>query len=261
MLWRKMVVLVGVLALLLACGGLQGIGGGISEEQVKNGVATAQAAAQQAAPTLQALATQASAVATQSAPTLEALATQASALATQSAPTLQALATTAVDTGANVQATLDAAGIDGQYLIAKAQSLRPDEAGNVSLTVTDTELNLILQAGQLFNDGEATEPNLQGTTTTFQAGNLIINSNLTTPVQGQLRVSLLPYVVDGQLRLDVLSATLNGEGVPTAVTTPISERLTNTINGALAQLPGGVVLKEIIVTEGAMTLVAGRTEG
>ncbi len=215
--------------------------------QVDSGVATAQALAANAGPTLEALQTQAVALATSAAPTLGAGVEQAATVAAR-----------AQELGGNVQATLEAAGIDGNYLLAKAASLKPDENGNVNLTLTETEVNLVLQVRQLVTpEGEA-QITARQTQIRFTGGRVVFTGQIRTPVEGVLSMTMIPVVRDGKVAFDIVTADFNGSQVPAFLLGSVEATLNGIINGAVDALPGGVVLKEVVVQEGSLTLVAGR---
>lgn len=240
--------------------------------QVENGLSTAQAAGEQAAalatnavPTLQAAIEEAQNLATNAAPTLEALQTQVVDFATGAAPTLDAgldqLATAAAiaqGAGANVQATLEAAGIDGSYLQRKFSSTLPDENGNVNVTITETEINLFLQVRQLFPMEQGAAVAAENSEMRFTDGQAIFSAEISTPLQGALSIVMEPYIENGEIRFDILSANLNGNNVPTLLLGSVESGLSTYINTALFAIPGGVELKEVKVNEGSLTIVAGR---
>lgn len=200
-----------------------------SREQMEAGAATAQAAAQ-----------------------------QASAYATQVAPTLQALATQASGSAANAQATLTAAGIDRDYLVAKVRSLTPDANGNINLVLTETELNLLLNARLLFANNNEQETPLQGTSTRLTNGAILLAGRLTTPVQGDLAMLMQPYVADGRIHLTIISATLDGQAVPQAILDRAQLSLDSALNSGRVGLPAGYNVTAIVVNEGSLTITASK---
>lgn len=229
-----------------------------SRDQVNSGIETAQAVGDRAAE-----------LATGAAPTLQAVRTQAVDFATGAAPTLEAgqeqLATAAVraeETGANVQATLAAAGIDSDYLINKARSLTPDENGNVTLVITEVELNLLVQARGALATEEGAEVIPPGAEIDLGDGMINFSADLTSPVSGTILLSLAPVVEDGQISFEVTAAELNGQTVPavllSTITSAVNTALLGTINTALAAIPGEGGVKEVVVVEGELRVVAGR---
>lgn len=224
-------------------------------ENAQAGYATAQAAAQNA-----------SDYATRAAPTLEAMATQASVLATQAAPSIQAgqemLATAAANAQANqaeIRATLEAAGIDGRYLIDKAASLQPDANGNVHMTITETELNLVLQSSTLFADENEANEALQATTARMTAGTIRLSGTVERPVAGLLTITLQPLIIDNQIQFQIINAALNDNGLPQFIINTAQTTLDSTLNSTITSMPGNVIVKNIYIGEGYMTITAGKT--
>jgi hypothetical protein len=234
-----------ILLTLLACGG-ESI---FTAENAQAGFETVQAAAQNA-----------EAYATQAAPTIQALATQASLYATQSAPTLEAMATNIKDTSADAKATLQAAGIDRDYLLNKARSLKPDENGDVTITITEVELNLVLQAHLLFAEENGEDPVLQATTAKLTNGVIVISGQVERPVSGLLTIVFQPLVINNEIQMNLISATLSGNPVPEIVRAQADSTLDSTFNGTVNQLPGSVVVKQVFIGEGYMTITAGKTQ-
>lgn len=232
---------------MLACGGLSLP----SQAETEAALATAEAFATQSAPTLEALMQDASTLATQSAPTIEAALTQAATIAAEME-----------ERGGNAQATLEAAGIDGNYLVRKVQALQPDANGNVTFTITETEINLVLQARQLFGTGNENDANtaVQDGVIRFQNGLITFEGDLLQPIAGRVQLSFQPSVVAGQLQLDVVSAQVGNTAVPPATVAGVASTISGIVNTAVGQLPNGITLKQIGVGQGLLTLTAGPTQ-
>lgn len=237
-----LVVIVVALA-SLACGS-EGL---ITVENAQAGLAVMQTAAHDA-----------QAYATQAAPTMQVLATQVSAYATQAAPTLEAAAAHIKETSADAQATLQAAGVDRDYLLAKARSLKPDENGDVHLTITEVELNLVLQARLLFAEQNGEDVALQGTSARLTNGTIILNGRVERPVAGDLTIVLQPFVINNDLKMNVVSATLSDYPVPDFLLSQADDTLDETLNSAADQTADSVIVKSVAVGEGYMTIVVGK---
>lgn len=207
---------------------------------------------------MQTAAHDAQAYATQAAPTVQALATQASLYATQAAPTLEAVAAGIKETSVDAQATLQAAGIDRDYLLAKANSLKPDENGDVHLTITEVELNLVLQARLLFAEQNGEDIALQGITARLTNGTIVLSSHVERPVAGNLMIVVQPLVINNDLKINVVSATLSDYPVPDFLLSQADHTLDDTLNSAADQTADSVVIKSVEVGEGYMTIVVGK---
>lgn len=262
-----------------------------SQTQVQGGIATAQAAGQQvsqfateSAPTLEALKTQGANMATNAAPTLQAakesaiefatnaaptlvaLQTQAVVFATEAAPTVEAgielAATAMVDTqerAAQAQATLQAAGINGQYLWQKVQQLRPDEAGNILISFTETELNLAMNAHLLVKKQEGEAPPLENMKISLQDGLIVVEGQLENPVSAQVRLLVQPFVQDGELALNIVAADANGYALPQFALNQIELMLDRTVVQAVNGVPFPANLENIYVGSQTITFAAVRT--
>lgn len=244
-----------------------------SREQVEGGIATAQAAGAQvselatnAAPTVAALKTKGAELATNAAPTLVALQTQAVDFATRAAPTVEAgieLAKTAVvdtqERADQAKATLDAAGINGRYLWDKAKTVVPDENGNVLITFTETELNLALNAHLLVAKQEGQEPPLQNMRIRLDDGLMYLEGRIETPVSAEISLLIQPFVLNGELAINVVSADANGYTLPQFVTNQITNTLDRTVVGAVNSVPLPVTLQNIYVGSDSISFASTRS--
>ena len=178
------------------------------------------------------------------------------AVAAGAVETAQAAAGTVAAQGGAAVATVAAAGTpDMNALREKLEALQPDENGNVSVTITDDEVNQAIQAGQA-NGGQGS---LEDPAVTFTGGTIVLAGDVTQPVTARLTVVFVPYVEDGLLQFDVSLATLGNVNVPTALLQSAEATLNSTLGDALNNLPGGVQLTAITMGEGTM-VVTGRRE-
>jgi hypothetical protein len=244
-----------------------------SRGQIEGSIATAQAAGAQisqlatnAAPTINALKTQGADLVENAGPTLIALQTQAVELATRAAPTIEsgiAMAQTAVadtqDRAGQAKATLDAAGIDGQYLWHQAQSVVPDENGNVLITFTETELNLALNAHLLLKKQEGEAPPLENMRIRISDGLLYLEGRLENPVSTNITLLVQPFVQNGDLAINIISADANGYSLPQFVTNQITNTLDSTVVRAVNGFPLPITLQNIYVGSESITFSATRT--
>lgn len=244
-----------------------------SRQQVEGGLATAQAAGQQvsafatgAAPTLDALKTRGANLATNAAPTLVALQTQVTDFATRAAPTVEAgveMAKTAVadsqERGVQAKATLDAAGIDGRYLWRKVQTVVPDANGNVQITFTETELNLALNAHLLIKKQEGEVPPLENMHIRLDDGLVYLEGGISTPIEANVTLLVEPFVLNGGLALNIVSADANGYSLPQFVTNQITTILNRTVVDAVNGFPIPVTLQGIYVGDDSIIFAATRS--
>ena len=99
---------------------------------------------------------------------------------------------------------------------------------------------------------------MQNTQVRFTEGVIIYTSRVTSPIEGDLRLVMQPYVVDGVMQLSLVSADLGGQTIPQFMVGMVETTLNATLNGAFSQLPGSVTLTALYVNEGSLTFVANR---
>jgi hypothetical protein len=155
--------------------------------------------------------------------------------------------------------TIQAGGqsIDLGPLQEKFESIQPDANGNFSVTITDLEVNQALQRSQETVEG-TTESPLEQAVISFTGGNIILNANVTSPIQAALIVNFRPLVANGVLQFEVTSATLGSVQVPTALLTSATLTLNNTIGQAMNSIPSDMTLQSIVMGEGTMTVSGTR---
>jgi hypothetical protein len=204
------------------------------------------------------LAGQASDAATQAAEA----AAKAVIVAQEAADTAATLA--ASDQAQNLEATAVAAATNianSDYQLPDTSSLRqkfaqaqPDENGSISITITDDEVNEAIQFKQNAAAEAGQEQPLENTAVTFTGGSIILTGNITSPITAQLTVVFRPYVADGILQFEVVSATLGSITVPAALLSASEATLNNTLNEAMGSLPANYTLQEVLMNEGTMTI-------
>ena len=175
------------------------------------------------------------------------------------------LAAQAATSGQEAVEALRQGGFDAEYLREKfAEAVVVDVDGNnVTLTVTEAELN----AAVLLNQQEAVatgeNPPVTNLQVRFTNGTVIFNGQLTAPVEGQLQAVFQPLlvdlvsngtVIDRELRFELINATVGTVQVPNYVVNLLEARLNGTLVAALGTLPENVVLDEVVVGEGIMTI-------
>lgn len=174
----------------------------------------------------------------------------------QVAETAVALAT---QEGSTAVETLQASGanVDLGALEEKFSNIQPDENGNFSVTITDTELNEAIQRAEELQTLPGNAPVTQ-TVIIFTGGNVVLMGNVSQPIEAQLTVSFRPSVVDGALQFEVVSATLGTLEVPAAVLSSAEATLNSTLGQALNALPSNLTLQSIVMGEGTMTISGTR---
>jgi hypothetical protein len=185
----------------------------------------------------------------------------AAAMAQQAGSAAATAAAVAAEQAPTTIATLQAVELpDAGVLREKIASALPDESGNVRVTISDDDLNRVIQA-RLRQEAAAGDPAqmpLQNPVVTFAAGSIVLAGDVTQPVSGRLTVTFRPYVLNGGLQFEIMSATLGTITVPPVLLQTAESTLNSTLGDALNALPAAVQLHDITVAEGTLTLVAGR---
>jgi hypothetical protein len=185
----------------------------------------------------------------------DAAATAASAAqqAGQAAATIAAVASENSDELlATVQASDFQINVNVESLREKFTNLQPDANGNISVTLTDDEINQAIQGQNVAQQGIS----LQGIGVTFTGGNVVLTAMVTEPLQAQMTASFQPQVIDGQLQFTLVSAVLGRLPVPPAVLQSVEQTLNTTIGQLIASIPADYRLQDIDMGEGTMTIVA-----
>ncbi|GAB4271629.1 MAG: hypothetical protein Kow0080_17260 [Candidatus Promineifilaceae bacterium] len=212
--------------------------------QAANAAATAQAAVGN----MDELAATAESVAA----TAEVVAATAAAQSGQALATVQASATLVTQVpGMNVT-------VDIESLKEKIAALQPDENGNITYTMTEAEMNQALVAKEQAQIEQGQPPAVQGATVSFADGIVTLTGTVTTPVTAQLMVTFRPYVINGVLQFEVLSATVGSVTVPPALLDAAESTLNGTLGELLSQLPAGYGLTAVTVSQGTLTITAAR---
>lgn len=153
----------------------------------------------------------------------------------------------------NVDLHLDPASLQQRFA-----NVQFDGNGNVSVTVTEEEVNLALQQGEQVAAQNGQASPLQNPYLDLTGGNIVLSGDLTQPIQATLVAAFRPVVVNNVLQFEIVSATLGGIQVPPSILASVQTNLNNTLGTAFSTLPGNIILKEVQMGEGTMTIIAGR---
>jgi hypothetical protein len=184
------------------------------------------------------------------------MAETAQAAAQQAGGVVQTVAAEAPDQGSVAVATLqsaDAPEIDA--LREKFSNIQPDVDGNYTVTLTDTELNQVLQLQPTLTDPNA-QVQLQNALVSFTGGNIVLNARVVQPLAADLSVTVRPYVLDGELSFDLQQASLGSLPVPGPILSVVEGSLNASLDQALNSVPVGYQLVSVTLGEGTITIVA-----
>ena len=139
---------------------------------------------------------------------------------------------------------------DASSLNAKIAGTTPDENGEIAVTITEEELNNVLA-----NSGTRPNAGVSGAVARLTGGMIIFEADVTRPTSGRLILSFLPYVNNGALQFEIVEVSLDGNRVPPAMIATAEATLNSTLGEALNQLPNHILLVDIIIGEGTMTMI------
>lgn len=168
-------------------------------------------------------------------------------------------AAVAGEQGGNLVATLEATDFDvdiqfdAEAIREKFANVQPDENGNVTVAVSDQEINQALEVG---NTGGVSP--IQNVTVAFTGGNVAFSGDVTQPLQGRLTATFRPMVTDGQFQLDLINARIGPVPVPVSVLTSLETTINEKVATQISRLPTAYSLQDVIIEEGSMTIVARR---
>ena len=169
----------------------------------------------------------------------------------------QAAATVAAQ-GGNLAATVQASDFelsDLQALTDRFAAILPDENGNITVTLNDTELTAIIQAQHTAAVADGRLPgNLQNPTVQFTNGTILFRGDVVDPIEAPMTVVFSPIVADGILRFEVVSATVGSINVPPSLLQTAESSLNNTLGTAVNNLPNRITLQTVTVGEGTLVM-------
>ena len=134
-------------------------------------------------------------------------------------------------------------------------NIQPDVDGNYMVTLTDTELNQVLQLQPTLTDPNA-QVQLQNALVSFTGGNIVLNARVVQPLAADLSVTVRPYVLDGELSFDLQQASLGSLPVPGPILSVVEGSLNASLDQALNSVPVGYQLVSVTLGEGTITIVA-----
>lgn len=164
----------------------------------------------------------------------------------------------AADVGGAAVATIEATDftteivVDGDALREKVESVQPDASGNITVVITDDELN---QAVSVNPDPDG-QPVIQDVSVAFTGGNIVLSGILQQPMTANLVATFSAASVNGELALDLERATVGGVPLPVTMLAPVENTLNDNLQQALDRLPENYTLSSVTVGEGEMTIIA-----
>jgi len=161
----------------------------------------------------------------------------------------------ATEQGGPALATAQAMGTpDLTALTERLAAARPDENGNLSVTLNESELNQLLQLRYLVMSAE---PEVRDASVRFQSGAIAVNGNVPLLLPVDVTLVLRPTVADGRFDLEVVDAALGRVEAPELVLGFTSNLVSNALDDVMRRLPDGFELQSIVVEAGQLT-ISGR---
>ena len=166
-------------------------------------------------------------------------------------------AVVATEQGGAALATIQAINTpDITELTERLSAVRPDENGNVSVTLTEAELNQLLRLRYLVLSAE---PELRDASVRFAAGEIRLDGTVPLLLPVGVTLTLRPLVIDGRLELEILDAALGPVETPEVVLGFASNLVSDALTDTIRRLPAGFQLQAIDVDEGRLT-ISGKIE-
>jgi hypothetical protein len=149
---------------------------------------------------------------------------------------------------------------NADYLKEKLASIEPDAEGNYQVALSEDEVNTLLRLRQLLT-GDFIGAGIQSQQVTFRDGRITVSGSILEPLPGALLVRIRPTVEDGQWHLEIEEATVAGQQAPQQTLDGVERSISGALSEALAYLPAGVQLQEIMAADGMLTIVGSKTNG
>lgn len=142
-------------------------------------------------------------------------------------------------------------------LTDRLAAARPDENGNLSVTLNEAELNQLLRLRYLVMSAE---PELRDATVRFADGAIELDGTVPLLLPVNVRLTLRPVVTDGRLDLEIVDAALGRLRAPELVLRFAGQLMGDTLSEVTRRLPDDFQLQSIVVEEGSLT-ISGRIAG
>lgn len=188
---------------------------------------------------------------------LESASDTAQTTVSQAGDVIDAAGTIVVDQGGEAVEAVSSAGQSASEAVQdRFASLKPDDDGNFSITIYESEINQIIKFQELFTGPIPGNP-LRNTEVAFRKGVIIFTADVYEPLVGQLTVRFNPYIDEGHVRFEVIDASLGGKETPQSALDAAADTLSSTLGEAFRYLPRGLRPREIIVATGEFTIIGG----
>ena len=146
---------------------------------------------------------------------------------------------------------------DMQDLQSIFSNIQPGEDGSFEVTLTDQQLNLVMQAAleKAMDSPDAPAMNLTNPQVRFAGGYVVFEADVTKPIEGFLVINFLPLIEGENVQFEVISATIGNINVPANMLGVAETTINDTVEQAMRDMPGEVLLQDVLIGEGTMTVV------
>lgn len=173
----------------------------------------------------------------------------------QSGDAIQTAAAMAPEQGATAVAALQAMEAPQlDQIRSKFSGIQPDQFGNYTVTLTETEVNELLQTSQILSTTGG-QVQLENPTVAFRDSSVNLNARMVEPVGANIQLTLLPQVTDGTIRFQLKQASVGPLPAPQFILTTVNSALNAALENALADVPETLKLTSISIGEGTITVV------
>lgn len=131
----------------------------------------------------------------------------------------------------------------------KVDELMKAPGASTTLTITEKELTGLLISGI---NKESSIP-LRDVQAAIDSSGITLSATSTEYLKTSLDISVLPKVVDGRLKLELVKIQAGSFAVPEVVTKRVAESLDQVMTKELSQLQS-VTVKSVLLNEGSMTI-------
>lgn len=166
-------------------------------------------------------------------------------------PTVETL----TDTAVVPTPTLATATSSGDPLQDTLAGIQPDAGGNFSVVITEGEFNQTIAAAETAAVQSGQDVPIRNAAVQFTADGVVLTGDVTDPVAAPLSADLRPAVVNGRLQFTAESASLGGFPLPGSMLELVENNVNQGVSAALADLPPNVVLQDVEMSQGALTLL------
>lgn len=131
----------------------------------------------------------------------------------------------------------------------KLTDLKPDQSGQIQITLTDRDMSALLSEGLSLQSFLLKEIQVQ-----IMPTEILIYGRLVKPLTSKVVISTIPKVQDGKINFEVTGITAGNLNFPKFLNNQIGESLTDLVNAKLAPVYTKFEVQEINLEENKLIL-------